>query len=202
MLRWVGNADCPPAHPGRGPWWASPWGVGTGEGARPLPAQGGGTAKPPPRPACGLLPRPKAAGAVWRYPGKNLSGHDELLVRTGRARTDCPPTRFTTVFRGGGRLTADRPIVPQTDVHLLNWTVSSRVSIPNVSAYGADPLPSSPPPVVIATTVHRLEPGARKTRSAGPPLTTQSCSALFRVWRGTAGDTPRPARTFPQARWR
>ena len=81
-------------------------------------------------------------GSARRYPGKTLPGHDELLVRTGRALTDCPPTRITTVFRGGGgRLTADRPIVPESDVRLLNWTVSSQVSLPNVRAYGARPLP-------------------------------------------------------------
>jgi len=33
-------------------------------------------------------------------------------------------------------LTTDRSIIPETDFHLQNWTVSSRVSIPNVSAYG------------------------------------------------------------------
>ncbi|CVK34602.1 protein of unknown function [Methanoculleus bourgensis] len=62
-------------------------------------------------------------------------------MRTGRTLADCPPTRITTVFQGDGRLTADRPMVPETDPHLLNWTVSSRVSIPNVNANGARPLP-------------------------------------------------------------
>ncbi|CVK34069.1 protein of unknown function [Methanoculleus bourgensis] len=42
-------------------------------------------------------------------------------------------------------MTADRPIVPETDVRLLNWTVSSRVSIPNVSAYGARSPPNPDP---------------------------------------------------------
>jgi hypothetical protein len=83
-------------------------------------------------------------GSVWRYPGKTLSGDDNLPERTGRALTDCPPTGIKTVFRGGGRLTADRPRFPQSDVRLLNWTVSSRVSIPNVSAYGRAPSPVSP----------------------------------------------------------
>ncbi|MBT0731768.1 hypothetical protein KH990_00005, partial [Methanoculleus bourgensis] len=31
---------------------------------------------------------------------------------------------------------------PETDVRLLNWTVSSRVSIPNVRANGVSPLPA------------------------------------------------------------
>src|SRR5690554_6447486 len=70
----------------------------TGEGARPLPA-GGGTAKPPPRPASGILPRPlRGRGQCVAIPGKNLSGHNKLPERTGRALTDCPPTRITTVF--------------------------------------------------------------------------------------------------------
>ena len=40
------DLDCSPAHPNRGPWWESLWGLETGEGARPLPA--GGYLKPPP----------------------------------------------------------------------------------------------------------------------------------------------------------
>jgi len=43
-------------------------------------------------------------------------------------------------------LTADWSIVPENDVRLLNWTVSSRVSIPNVSAYGLTPSPHKPDP--------------------------------------------------------
>ena len=89
-----------PPHPGSGPWWESPRGVGT--------------------------------------------GHDELLVRTGRALADCPSTMIKTVFRGDGLLIADRPIVPENDVRLLNWTVSSRVSIPNVSANWGGPPPRQP----------------------------------------------------------
>ena len=101
--------------PGRGPWWISPPGVG-----------GRGVGSPPHR-----MRR-------YREP-PTLPGHDETPERTGRALTECPPTRITTVFRGGGLLTADRSIVPETDVRLLNWTVSSRVSIPNVRANGASP---------------------------------------------------------------
>jgi len=43
-----------------------PGGRGPGRGARPLPA-GGGTAKPPPRPASGLLPRPWCGGSAQAY---------------------------------------------------------------------------------------------------------------------------------------
>jgi len=116
-------------------------------GARPLPA-GGGTRRtllvaptppglrPPP-------PPPEGAGAVrGDTQGQTLPGHDELLVRTGRTLADCPPTRIQTVFRGGERLTADWPILPQNSLRLLNWAVSSWISIPNVNAYGARPLPA------------------------------------------------------------
>ncbi|CVK31902.1 protein of unknown function [Methanoculleus bourgensis] len=62
------NAEYPPAHPGSGPWWESPWGWGQA------------------RPACGLLPRPKAAGAV---PGLIPWGNDNLPERTDRALIVC-----------------------------------------------------------------------------------------------------------------
>jgi hypothetical protein len=78
-------------------------GVGAGEGARPLPT-GGDTAKRPPRPACGLLPRPKAAGAV---PGLIPWGNDNLPERTDRALIVCSLTGIKTVSRGGGLLTVD-----------------------------------------------------------------------------------------------
>src|SRR5690554_1760003 len=52
-----------------------------------------------------------------------------------------PQTRITTVFRGGGRLATGRPVIPETDVRLLNWTVSSQVSISNVNANGGEPPP-------------------------------------------------------------
>ena len=116
---WVVNAEYPPAHPGSGPWWESPWGWGQGRRLAPR------------RRRNLVTPSPQGPGAV--------PGHDELPEPTGRALTDCPPTWIKTVFQGDGRLTADRPIVPETDVRLLNWTVSSRVSIPNVRAYGACP---------------------------------------------------------------
>jgi hypothetical protein len=32
---WVVNAGYPPAHPGSGPWWESPWGWGQGRGRYP-----------------------------------------------------------------------------------------------------------------------------------------------------------------------
>ena len=103
--------------PGRGPWWISPPGVG---------GRGGGS--PPHR-----MRR-------YREP-PTLPGHDETPERTGRALTECPPTRITTVFRGGGRLTADWAILPQNSLRLLNWAVSSWISIPNVNAYGGLPPP-------------------------------------------------------------
>ena len=123
-----------------------PGGWGPGRGRAPIGA-GGGTRRsllvaptppglrPPP-------PPPQGAGAVrGDSPGQTLSGHDELLVRTGRTLADCPPTRITTVFRGGGRLTADWAILPQNSLRLLNWAVSSWISIPNVNAYGGLPPP-------------------------------------------------------------
>ena len=116
---WVVNAEYPPAHPGSGPWWESPWGWGQGRRLAPR------------RRRNLVTPSPQGPGAV--------PGHDELPEPTGRALTDCPPTWIKTVFQGDGRLTADRPIVPETNIRLLNWTVSSRVSIPNVRAYGACP---------------------------------------------------------------
>ncbi len=66
----------------------------------------------------------------------------------------CEPLRLSPVApdnaqdRSPGRwaLTADRPIVPETDVRLLNWTVSSRVSILSVGAYGLAPSPHNPDP--------------------------------------------------------
>jgi len=82
-----------------------------------------------------------------------IPGHDNLPERTGRALIACSLTGITTVFRGGGRLPVDRPMVPETDVRLLNWTVSSRVSIPNVRANGASPSPAATLGV-ITTTVH------------------------------------------------
>jgi len=60
----VVNAEYPRALPGQWTVVAIAMGVGTGEGARPLPA-GGDTANPPPRPACGAPPPPtQGAGAV------------------------------------------------------------------------------------------------------------------------------------------
>ena len=118
---WVVNAEYPPAHPGSGPWWESPWGWGQGRRLAPR------------RRRNLVTPSPQGPGAV--------PGHDELPEPTGRALTDCPPTWIKTVFQGDGRLTADRPIVPETNIRLLNWTVSSRVSIPNVRAYGVSPSP-------------------------------------------------------------
>src|SRR5690554_6296161 len=124
-----GERGVPPGSPGQWTVVAITPGVGAGEGASPLPA-GGGTRRTPTPP-----------------------GDDELPERTGRALTDCPPTRIKTVFRGGGRLTTDRSIIPETDVCLLNWTISSRVSIPNVSAYGAPPHNVSGIPRRCSTTV-------------------------------------------------
>jgi len=140
---WVVNAEYPRALPGQ--WTVA--GIAPGGGDR-----GGGS--PPPRrrryretPTPPGLRRSSPAhsgggGGARAYPrGQTLPGHDELLVRTGRALADCPPTRIKTVSRGGGRLTTDRSIIPENDFHLQNWTVSSRVSIPNVSAYGMSPSP-------------------------------------------------------------
>ena len=93
-------------------------------------------------PGLSPLPPPQGAGAVrGDTQRQTLPGHDELLVRTGRTLADCPPTRITTVFRGGGRLTADWAILPQNSLRLLNWAVSSWISIPNVNAYGGLPPP-------------------------------------------------------------
>jgi len=66
--------------PGQGTVVAITPGVGTEEGACPLPA-GGGTANPPPCPR-----------------------HDNLPERTGRALIACSLIGIKTVFRGGGRL--------------------------------------------------------------------------------------------------
>ena len=123
----------------------SPRGEGQTGGAKsPLPCLSGFNALASPTPP-GLRPPPpppQGAGAVrGDSPGQTLSGHDELLVRTGRTLADCPPTRITTVFRGGGRLTADWAILPQNSLRLLNWAVSSWISIPNVNAYGGLPPP-------------------------------------------------------------
>ena len=93
-------------------------------------------------PGRGRAPSPQAAElcrALLVAP--TPPGHDELLVRTGRTLAECPPTRIQTVFRGGGRLTADWPIVLQNSLRLLNWAVSSWISIPNVNAYGGEPPP-------------------------------------------------------------
>jgi hypothetical protein len=88
--------------PYTGPWEVSPRGVGqTGRGQKPPPlsllsicwllspqAEGHQRSQritprgslisicqhPPPRPASGLLPRPKGRGQSWRYPGKAVSG--------------------------------------------------------------------------------------------------------------------------------
>ncbi|GLI46690.1 hypothetical protein MBOURGENBZM_14820 [Methanoculleus bourgensis] len=98
------DAEYPPAHPGRGPWWASPWGVGTGEGARPLPA-GGGTANPPPRPARGAPP-PPPEGAVPR--GK---------PRPGTMNFWCEPVGLS-------------PIAPDKDHDRFprRWTIDRRLA--------------------------------------------------------------------------
>ena len=121
------DAEYPPAHPGSGPWWLSSWGVGTGEGARaPSPHKAAElvdpSSLPPPRP-----------------------GHDNLPERTGRALTDCPSTRIKTVLRGGGRLTADRPIIPETDVRLLNWRYPHEPPYRTFAPMGGHTLPVPPP---------------------------------------------------------
>jgi len=150
-MRLISDPDCSPTHPDRGPWWASPWGGGDrGGGASPLPAQGGGTrrsllvAPTPP----GLRPPPpplSGGGSEWRYPGKTLSGDDNLPERTGRALVDCPSTRIKTVFRGGGRLIADRSIIPETDVRLLNWRYPHESPCRTLAPMGGHPLPVPPP---------------------------------------------------------
>ncbi|CDM26127.1 hypothetical protein BN140_3020 [Methanoculleus bourgensis MS2] len=88
---WVVNAEYPRALPGQWTVVGIALGVGAGEGARPLPA-GGDTANPPPRPACGLLPRPlRGRGqCMVMSEGKPYPRHDKLPVRTGRALADCP----------------------------------------------------------------------------------------------------------------
>ena len=87
-MKLMPDPDCSTAHPGSGPWWASPRGVGTGEGARPRPA-GGGTRRtlliaptppglrPPP-------PPPRGAGAVCGDTrGKPCPGRDGFVLGRG-----------------------------------------------------------------------------------------------------------------------
>ena len=136
-----------------GPWWLSPWGVGTGEGARPLPA-GGDTANPPPRPASGLLPRP--LGGRGQCPGVPRGKPCPGLI-TSRSE----PVGLSSIAsnkdqdRFPKRWTIDRRAA---NFRLLNWTVSSRVSIPNVSAYGVSPSPHEARPTKL------LSPGRGQVR--------------------------------------
>ena len=87
-MKLMPDPDCSTAHPGSGPWWASPRGVGTGEGACPHPA-GGGTRRtlliaptppglrPPP-------PPPRGAGAVCGDTrGKPCPGRDGFVLGRG-----------------------------------------------------------------------------------------------------------------------
>ena len=87
-MRLISDPDCSPPHPDRGPWWASPRGVGNGRGLAPSPQAAelvDPSSQPPPHPASGLLPRPSGAGAVCGDTrGKTCPGHDNLPRRTGQ----------------------------------------------------------------------------------------------------------------------
>jgi len=82
-----GRREVEPGFPGlsryTGPWWLSPRGEGTGEGARPLPGQNGtrtSLSVPPPRPRCALLPHPLRRNSA----GSGFPGEERVRTRSSR----------------------------------------------------------------------------------------------------------------------
>ena len=107
---------------------------------------GGGEIAPPQKGSCGG--ESDHGNGLNDSPG--ISGptapHDELLVRTGRALADCLPDkdqdrfpRRRTIDRRPANSARKRRSSPELE------TVSSRISILNVSAYGGRPLPKTKP---------------------------------------------------------
>ncbi len=141
------------------------WGVGAGEGARPLPA--GAYPYVPHQSPC-----PPRGGVVrgdtgMQTPESVKKGRYSPPLSVPVIENRCTSAQFLANMRqnplnhvdirsqgtvgicsfgenrsGSHRLPADQPRVPQNGLCLLNWTVSSRVSIPNVSADSGRPSPA------------------------------------------------------------
>ncbi len=182
--RYPGKGRTRGASPYTGPWEVSPRGVGqTGRGQKPPPLSLLSICRhPPPRPASGLLPRPKGRGQSWRYPGKAVSGRvNPCASSLFRLAPYTGPWEASPRGEGqtGRRQKAPAPV---SDFNMLA-SCSQYASIPP-----ARPPASSPAPRAVSG---RVDPRAGPLFSPHPYLCIQYAPTSLSPGQGGAREARR-----------